>query len=219
VDKKGGNLERGDETPVDWDDGAPGPKEADRTTPEIPRERYDLQILRALRKIIRSVDIYSKKLVGSHDVTAPQLVCLITIAQEGPLSLTRIAEKVYLSPSTVVGILDRLESKGLVLRARDTRDRRLVNVTATATGRRLASHAPSPLQAGLANALKNLPEIEQATIALSLNRIVDLMEAEAIDASPVLDTGTILTDTTTVDAEPEPDSGAGEADQTDEGVD
>ncbi|MGD8413085.1 MAG: MarR family transcriptional regulator [Candidatus Latescibacterota bacterium] len=212
-------MKKGDEKPVDWDDGAPGPNEADRTTPEIPSERYDLQILRALRKIIRSVDIYSKKLVGSHDVTAPQLVCLITIAQEGPLSLKRIAEKVYLSPSTVVGILDRLESKGLVLRARDTRDRRLVNVTATATGRQLASNAPSPLQSGLAHALKDLPEIEQATIALSLNRIVDLMEAESIDASPVLDTGTILTDETNADADSEPGSGAGGATQTDEGVD
>jgi DNA-binding MarR family transcriptional regulator len=166
--------------------------EGDVVAPRIPTERLDLKILQALRRIMRGVDIHSKKLVGTHDITAPQLICLITVAQDGPLTLKALAEKVFLSPSTVVGILDRLEGKGLVLRARDTRDRRLVNVTATATGKGLVEHAPSPLQEGLARALKELPEIEQATIALSLQRIVDLMEVEALDAAPMLDTGASL---------------------------
>ncbi|MFQ5511614.1 MAG: MarR family winged helix-turn-helix transcriptional regulator [Candidatus Krumholzibacteriia bacterium] len=179
--------------------------EGDVITPRIPTERFDLKILQALRKIIRGVDIHSRKLVGTHDITAPQLICLITVAQDGPLTLKAIAEKVFLSPSTVVGILDRLEGKGLVLRARDTRDRRLVNVTATATGRALVQHAPSPLQEGLAGALKELPEIEQATIALSLQRIVDLMEVEALDAAPMLDTGPSLATGTPSDPATESD--------------
>lgn len=168
-----------------------------RATPPIPTERYDLKILQGLRKIIRAIDLHSRKLVGTHHITGPQLICLITVVEEGPCTLKQIAQRVFLSPSTVVGILDRLEAKGLVLRARDTRDRRLVNVTATATGRTLVENAPSPLQEGLAGALKRLPEIEQATIALSLQRIVDLMEAEAIDAAPVLDTGPSLLSGTT----------------------
>lgn len=170
------------------------PNENDKATPSIPPERYDLKILQALRKIIRGIDIHSRKLVASHDITAPQLICLITIVEDGPLTLKQIAQKVFLSSSTVVGILDRLESKGLVLRARDTRDRRLVNVTATPTGRKLVENAPSPLQEGLARSLKRLPAIELATIALSLQRIVDLMEVEALDAAPLLDTRTSFAD-------------------------
>jgi DNA-binding MarR family transcriptional regulator len=165
------------------------PNENDLAAPFIPPERYDLKILQALRKIIRGIDIHSRKLVSSHDITAPQLICLITIVEDGPLTLKQIAQKVFLSSSTVVGILDRLESKGLVLRARDTRDRRLVNVTATATGRKLVANAPSPLQEGLARSLKSLTAIELATIALSLQRIVDLMEVETLDAAPLLATG------------------------------
>lgn len=161
------------------------------TTPKIPSKRYDLKILQGLRKIMR-VDIHSRKLVATHDITAPQLICLSTLAEEGPLTQKQIAERVFLSPSTVVGILDRLEGKALVLRARDTRDRRRVNVTATARGKRLVEFAPSPLQEGLARSLTNLPEIEQATIALSLQRIVDLMEIETLDAAPILDPGKFL---------------------------
>ncbi len=166
--------------------------ETDRQAPEIPSERYELRILQALRKIIRGVDLHSRKLRGTHDITGPQLICLITIVEEGPLTLKRIAERVFLSPSTVVGILDRLESKSCVLRVRDTGDRRMVNVTATATGHALVQNAPSPLQEGLATALKNLPDIEQATIALSLQRIVDLMDVEALDAAPLLETTPLL---------------------------
>ena len=44
-------------------------------------------------------------------------------------------------------------------------------------GHQLAEHAPSPLQDTLAQALKELSELEQATIAFSLQRIVEMMEA------------------------------------------
>ncbi|MEJ2722916.1 MAG: MarR family transcriptional regulator, partial [bacterium] len=77
--------------------------ETDPATPRIPTERYDLKILQSLRKIMRGVNTYSRRLIGTHDITAPQLVCLITIAEQGPLSLKRIADRVYLSSSTVVG--------------------------------------------------------------------------------------------------------------------
>jgi len=77
----------------------------------------------------------------------------------------------------VVGILTRLEEKGLAKRERSTVDRRIINVTATAKGRRLVQRVPIPLQDGLAQALDTLPELERVTIALSLERIVELMEA------------------------------------------
>ncbi|MFA7623361.1 MAG: MarR family transcriptional regulator, partial [Pusillimonas sp.] len=61
---------------------------------------------------------------------------------------------------------------------------------------------PSPLQQKLAESLNALPELEQATITLSLERIVDLMESEGVVApesaaelaSPILevpDTGAL----------------------------
>lgn len=152
---------------------------------------YDLRILRSLRRIIRCVDLYSKQLSVSNQITTPQLVCLLAVVNNGPLTATAISREVHLSASTVVGILDRLEEKGLVARIRDRNDRRVVQVSATGAGVALSRQAPSPLQKTLANALNTLPELEQATIALSLERIVALMEAQGIDASPILATGPI----------------------------
>jgi len=159
--------------------------------PAADDTRYDLRILTALRRIIRSVELYSKHLSATNHITAPQLVCLLTIVAHGPVTATAISREVHLSPSTVVGILDRLEEKGLVTRTRMRDDRRLVHVSATPDGVALAASAPSPLQKALAGALNRLPGLEQATIALSLERVVALMEVEELDASPILATGPI----------------------------
>ncbi len=155
----------------------------------IPETRYDLQILRSLRRIMRAIDLYSHKLKTSHQLTAPQLICLLCIVEEGTINATAISKKVFLSPSTIVGILDRLEAHGLVSRERDSKDRRIVNITALEKGIKFAQTAPSPLQDNLANSLKKLPLLEQSTIALSLKRVVDLMEADQLEAAPILETG------------------------------
>ena len=154
--------------------------------------RYDLRILTAMRRIIRCVELYSKHLSAHNRITAPQLVCLLTIVGHGPATATALSREVHLSPSTLVGILDRLEEKGLIRRERMREDRRQVQVSATPEGVELARSAPSPLQQGLADALNRLPELEQATIALSLERIVSLMEVEELEASPILATGPIV---------------------------
>lgn len=156
---------------------------------------YDLRILRALRRITRSIALHSRQLAAYSNITAPQLVCLRAVAENGPLTATAISREIHVSPSTVVGILDRLEDKGWIIRERGREDRRIVFITATEAGIELVRDTPSPLQQKLADSLNELPEIEQATITMSLERIVDLMESDAdvatetpeVPASPILD--------------------------------
>ena len=165
------------------------PHPRSQTAPGGGDSSREIEILTSLRRIIRAVDIHSRKLKMAHDLTAPQLVCLLTVVERGPLSATELARRVHLSASTLVGILDRLEAKSLIQRARGSDDRRVVRVEATPRGKAAARRAPSPLQDGLAVALRRLSRREQATIASSLSRIVELMEAREIDAAPILDTG------------------------------
>ncbi|MFQ5507925.1 MAG: MarR family winged helix-turn-helix transcriptional regulator [Leptospirillia bacterium] len=150
---------------------------------------YEVRILRSLRQIIRATAMYSRELQVKHHVTVPQLTCLAAVAENEPATTTRIAREVQLSPSTVVGIVDRLENAGLVRRKRDTGDRRVVNITLTEEGLRLVARSPSPLQAELARALESLPDLERATIALSLEKLVNLLHVGTLDAAPILETG------------------------------
>lgn len=167
--------------PLEVFDTAPDSQEHVRLA-EV-KVRYDLSVLQSLRRIIRAVSLYSHQLAATYKITAPQLVCLLTIVNEGSINLSALSKRVFLSASTVVGILDRLEEKGLITRQRDHRDRRLINVQATSSGKELVAQAPSPLPTALANALTQLPELEQATIALSLERVVNLMEEKYIEVT------------------------------------
>jgi len=158
---------------------------------DIPESRFGRRILHALRRIIRSVDIYSRKLVAEHQVTGPQLVCLNTIVELGPITATDLAHQVHLSASTVVRILDRLESKGLVQRQRQADDRRRIHVTATIAGHELSAKAPYSDQHPLRNALKQLPTEKQESVTELLEQLVSLMDASALSASPILEVGSI----------------------------
>jgi DNA-binding MarR family transcriptional regulator len=175
--------------------------------PAVPRDSYELRILQSLRRIIRAIEIHSHKLSQNHRITGPQLGCLLALREQGPFPLGRLARALFLSPSTMVGIVDRLEEKGLVQRTRNTPDRRQVNIQLTEAGRNLAEAAPSPLQETLAEGLKRLPELEQVSITLALERVVELMGAEAISAAPVLETGPLpppTPDKTAADYSPPP---------------
>jgi DNA-binding MarR family transcriptional regulator len=154
--------------------------------------QVDLRVLSAIRRIIRSVDLYSRELAATARVTSPQLVCLLAIADKEKTTATIISRQVFLSPSTIVGILDRLEAKGLVRRERDENDRRVITITITEKGKRLARSAPSPLQDTLTEALRELPGNEQTKIAESLERIVALMEARRINAASLAEADPVV---------------------------
>ena len=161
-------------------------------TPEVPSDKLDLRVLSAIRRIIRSVGFYSKRLASAHGVTVPQLICLTKITEAGSITIKGLAETVYLSPSTLVGIVDRLEDAGLATRERSRTDRRLAAIRATPKGVRLVAEAPSPLQDKLLQSLGQLSDLEQLAIAVSLERVVDLMEIGHVDATPMLQPDTMI---------------------------
>ena len=151
--------------------------------------RYEDSILRSLRRMSRAVDLHSKRLAKQHALTGPQLICLRAIIREDEATPSGIARAVSLSQGTVTGILDRLESRGLVTRARSQKDKRKVHVLITDRGRALVDAAPSPLTEQFSARLGALHEGEQAMIDWVLQRIVHLLEADDVDAAPMLMTG------------------------------
>lgn len=142
------------------------------------QEQYDLRILRALRRITRSIALHSRRLSAGSNITSPQLVCLRTVIDKGPMTATAISREMHVSPSTIVGVLDRLEDKGLVVRERSREDRRIIFVSVTEAGKELAQNTPSPLQQKLSEALRELPESEQLQITIALERVIGLIDAD-----------------------------------------
>ncbi|MBN2232165.1 MAG: winged helix-turn-helix transcriptional regulator [Deltaproteobacteria bacterium] len=149
---------------------------------------YDQDILRSLRRIIRAVDRYSRKLSRVFNLTVPQIITLHQLHEGGECTAGELSNRVCLSQATMTGIVDRLEARGLLRRARSADDRRRVMVDLTPEGREVISIMPPPLQEQFAVRLAALPTEEQETINRTLALIVEMMQAEDIDASPILTT-------------------------------
>lgn len=162
-----------------------------KTSPATVSAREE-DVLRSLRRIIRAVDLYSRKLMTAHGLSGPQLLCLRQLTH-GEMRSGALARALSLSPATVTGILDRLEARGFVNRIRQLDDKRTVQVGLTAAGRRLIRQAPPPLQESFLAQLRALPETEQARIAETLGRLVTMMAADDLDAAPMLAAGDPIT--------------------------
>lgn len=150
------------------------------------------QVLVALRRIIRAVDLHSRKLAKRYGLTGPQIVLLKGLAHLGEVPVGKLAKEVSLSHATVTDILARLEKRGLVLKTRDNADRRRVLAKLTDSGLELLKNAPSLLQERFIEEFGELQDWEQTLILSSLQRIAVMMEAEKIDAAPVLVSGPLL---------------------------
>jgi DNA-binding MarR family transcriptional regulator len=112
---------------------------------------------------------------------------LLAVVEKGDTTAAEVADRIHLSPSTLVGNMDRLDQKGLIERDRNAEDRREVLIRATDRGRALAARPPFPLQYSLDKTLKQLSERERDQIALCMERLVDLMGAREIEAAPMLE--------------------------------
>src|ERR1700675_3300704 len=71
--------------------------------------------------------------------------CLDILGTRGPMTAGQLAEAVRLTTGAITGVLDRLESAGLVRRVRDTKDRRRINVEVTDEVNRRAAPVYGPL--------------------------------------------------------------------------
>lgn len=145
-------------------------------------------ILVALRRITRAIDLHSRFLANTFGLTGPQLVCLRVLGRHTVLQPGELAKHVALSQATITGIVDRLATRQLLTRERSATDRRHVTVTITDAGRALVKDAPSALQEKFANRLATLPTEEQENIRRTLEKVVRMMDGEDIDAAPVLST-------------------------------
>ena len=137
-------------------------------------------IIDNLRRVFQVVNEFSKRAEKETGLTGPQLWAIKVISDSEVIKVSELARKMYLHPATVVGILDRLESRGLVARTRSTEDRRVVYVDLTELGEDLVKQAPEVVQGVLVRGLEQLPKDELLAIADSLEQLVGIVGAQGV---------------------------------------
>lgn len=143
----------------------------------------------ALRRILRATQDYSRSLAQASGLTPVQMRVLALIAGAGQVTPGSLAAQMRVAQATVSALIDRLQAKGLVQRARSEHDRRQTILTLTPAGHALADRAPDPLQEQFVARFESLLDWEQAMLVAALERIAHMLNAAEIDAAPVLDAG------------------------------
>ena len=149
------------------------------------------EILSSLRRIIRALNIESKRIQKEFDVSIPQLLCL-SYLQKSPgfqANSKEISNALNLNPSTITGIVKRLEKKGYLARLPKGDDKRFTYITLTESGAQLLNKTPKLFHEKLDERLSALSKDEVEKIQNGLDFIIELLGVEEVDAAPILTIG------------------------------
>lgn len=141
------------------------------------REKAE-QISSLLRHISKKMQRHVMEQVQDLNLTAPQIMVLRHVGREPGLNLSALSEKLGLAPSTVCGIVDRLERAGYLTRTSDPQDRRRLRLHLTPKTVALRDRVPA-LQANfLAGFLAGLPEAKVDGILEALLTLATLIDGK-----------------------------------------
>ncbi len=139
------------------------------------------QIIFSIRRLIQASELYSKELNKKHQISAAQLNCILTLYEYGPLPPSKIAQHMMVKSSTVTGVVDRLENKGLAERLRNSPDRRMITIQLTPAGKKLAENAPPPIQQKIIDGLKQTEKAKKEEIVNALNMLTGMLDVQDLE--------------------------------------
>jgi DNA-binding MarR family transcriptional regulator len=147
------------------------------TRPEPTGEA--LQFMRRLWDLVHALDVRSKRMAQTLGVTGPQRLVIRLVGQKPDQTASEISAMLGKHPSTLTGVLARLEERGLLLRRTDAEDRRRARFRLTAAGKKIDRDRAGTVEAAVRRALNRT---EGAAIVLTCAVIERLVEELTRDA-------------------------------------
>ena len=142
-------------------------------------------IVGSIRKLVRAVYLDSQKMSRQFGLTGQQSVVLRLLLNNGSMSSADLSRLMYVTPSNITGIIDRLEKKGLIERMRKEGDRRVTLIILTGTGKELGEGIPDPIEKKFINQLADLELDHVQLLAMDMNQVLNLIDADNIEAEPL----------------------------------
>lgn len=131
------------------------------------RERTYQSVVATYKVMHKSIS----KLLAEEGLTQPQFYALRLIARQGPVKMRVLSEELHVTPANVTGIIDRLESRGLLKRSSQSGDRRATLLELTQAGRALESRVRRRYGQFVQGALDKLTEGEQDLLSTLLEKL------------------------------------------------
>lgn len=149
-------------------------------TPELPALGKVLEFMRLIWEVDHALQRTSKRMEATIGVTGPQRLVVRIIGRFPGIAAGHLARLLHVHPSTLTGIVKRLERQGLVRKRSDPRDGRRLLLSLSSKGRRFDVKAEGTIEAAIQRALERAPlgQIEAARALLSsIARTLNNLEA------------------------------------------
>lgn len=146
---------------------------------ESEATRDIVESVRGIHRILQIVDLFSRKMIRELGVSGPLLWALRTIRDAECTTVSELTQRLHLHPSTVNGIVDRLEERGLASCPEGCPDAGTTELRLTAAGRSLISQAPEPPRSRIARGIEALSPEDRTCVHRAigiLSRIMDIPE-------------------------------------------
>src|SRR3954466_5917078 len=112
-----------------------------------------LQFMRRLWELVHALAVRSKRMGRTLGVTGPQRLVIRVVGQAPGATASEISDTLGLHPSTLTGVLARLENQGLLQRRVDAADRRRARFRLTPAGRRIDRERKGTVEAAVRRAI------------------------------------------------------------------
>ena len=137
-----------------------------------------LQFMQRMWELVHALDVRSKRMVKQVGVTGPQRYVIRIIGQKPNQTASQIAATLGKHPSTLTGVLARLEGRGLILRVEDVEDRRRARFTLTAGGRKIDKLQRGTVEAAVRRALGRSKDNDVEGTRETIGLLVEELERE-----------------------------------------
>jgi MarR family transcriptional regulator, lower aerobic nicotinate degradation pathway regulator len=131
----------------------------------------DLGLVDALAQLTFAVQGALGRIAAEHDLSVVQ-ARLLGILRDRTPTINELAKFLQLDKSSVTGLVDRAQERGLVTRTASTLDRRSVQVTITAAGQELVGQAEVAFEAEIAELVTDLGPAERTRLSATASLIV-----------------------------------------------
>jgi MarR family transcriptional regulator, organic hydroperoxide resistance regulator len=135
-----------------------------------------LEFLRLIWAVHHGLEKTSKRMDVDLGITGPQRLVLRIVGRFPGIPAGKLAQILHVHPSTLTGILKRLEQRGFIERRADPRDGRRASLGLTARGRALDVDSAGTVEAAVSQALQTAGTTQIRAAGRVLRILADTLE-------------------------------------------
>lgn len=129
-----------------------------------------------MQKLVRALQLFERDQIKAYGFTTSQCYTILELYKSEGLTMNELSERMNLNSSTMTRILDNLVRDKYISRDKDESDRRIVVVSLTDAGKKIAQELDTTVKQYYKKIIDNIPEGQVEEILRSVSTLQKAFE-------------------------------------------